>query len=405
MYFCESRSCSATQTCTYSSSTGAYYCEDDGPEPGTTQPPTGTPAPPTGVEGPGGVTIPDGGGSGGTGGTGGPDPPGPTGPTTPTGPIDPTGPTYPDLTCHDFDPGYCKAQGDPHYHSFDGAHFDFMGTCQYLLVGVAYSNSTSVASGLAPFNVRVQHRQAWAPRTDVAMTEHVWFDIHSRDEASLNGLATYTIYMYIADPPQGSGRPTTIATQIFNNALGYSFVASEVVNPDFHMVNKGKRVTVTTWFGVQVRYTAEKWAVEVYVSNCYSGLTMGLCGNYDGSASNDYTTPDGLLYPDALVVPWAQTWEIPNQVPGCTQGPTTFEECTDTAVIAQCERLTSDTDVFSSCHATLDPTSSYDDCLFDYCLESTPELLCAMYDQYASSCLYAMQQAGTLTSFNDPICD
>ena len=44
-------------------------------------------------------------------------------------------PTTPPPTCHDLEKGYCRAQGDPHYATFDNNHFDFMGTCQYLLSG------------------------------------------------------------------------------------------------------------------------------------------------------------------------------------------------------------------------------------------------------------------------------
>ena len=56
--------------------------------------------------------------------------------------------------CGQDAPGWCFAHGDPHYQTFDGAHFDFMGTCRYLLAGSSDLN-------LASFKVEVQHRQSW----------------------------------------------------------------------------------------------------------------------------------------------------------------------------------------------------------------------------------------------------
>ena len=56
------------------------------------------------------------------------------------------------LGCYPDRFGTCQGSGDPHYVSFDGRRFDFIGTCTYLLAG-----SCGQATGLPAFRVLVEN--------------------------------------------------------------------------------------------------------------------------------------------------------------------------------------------------------------------------------------------------------
>jgi hypothetical protein len=49
----------------------------------------------------------------------------------------------------------CQASGDPHYTTFDGYRFDFMGTCVYVL-----AQTCGTRPGLHQFTV-LQENEAW----------------------------------------------------------------------------------------------------------------------------------------------------------------------------------------------------------------------------------------------------
>lgn len=56
------------------------------------------------------------------------------------------------LGCYPTSFGSCQGSGDPHYVSFDGRRFDFMGTCMYLLAG-----SCGQDAALPTFRVLVEN--------------------------------------------------------------------------------------------------------------------------------------------------------------------------------------------------------------------------------------------------------
>ncbi|KAI9542127.1 hypothetical protein NQZ68_023710 [Dissostichus eleginoides] len=112
----------------------------------------------------------------------------------------------------------------------------------------------------------------------------------------------------------------------------------------------------------------------------YLGRVCGLCGNYDGNANNDFTTRGNAVVVNPLV--FGNSWK---DLPSCPDGQSISSPCTTNPYRQawsqkQCSLIQSD--VFSACHSTVDPTPYYDACVFDSCACDTggDSLFCDYYN-------------------------
>ncbi|KAM6127524.1 IgGFc-binding protein-like [Phoenicopterus ruber ruber] len=252
--------------------------------------------------------------------------------------------------------GTCVVEGDPHYHTFDKQLHHFMGTCTYTLSKLCESNSS-----LPYFNVEAanEHRGG---NTRVSYVRYVDVDV-----------AGQRIRL-------GKGRVVTVN--------GVAEVLPCTPSAGVQVSSSGFYTVVTTDFGLRVKFDGNH-RVEVTLPSTFGQKVCGMCGNYNGMASDDFLNPDGVLEPDSTSL--GNSWQVSNDS-SCSAGPLPTPACneTDKQVIASshfCGLLTDTSGPFQMCHAVLSPSGYFNSCLYDLCeLGLDREALCKSLQSYADAC-------------------
>ncbi|XP_018422430.1 PREDICTED: zonadhesin-like [Nanorana parkeri] len=155
---------------------------------------------------------------------------------------------------------------------------------------------------------------------------------------------------------------------------------------------------------------------EITVPNTHRNLLEGLCGNFDGQSSNDFTSPDGSLIRD--VEPFGESWNVKSlsratRVRRAAVMP--FEEdiplntgdnfaCSASGLnfvnsSSFCGVMRDPLGPFRYCNNFVPPDDFIEDCLFDTCAEfQSKELLCINLEQYAYAC---QQNESTVDGWRD----
>ncbi|KAI7792293.1 SCO-spondin [Triplophysa rosa] len=247
--------------------------------------------------------------------------------------------------------GTCVATGDPHYITFDGRYFSFLGDCEYVL-----AQETSGLFGVTAENVP-------CGSTGVTCTKSVTLTVGNTAIHLLRGKAVTV-----------NGIPVTLPKSYSGSGLILERV--------------GMFVSLTSRLGVSLLWDG---GMRVYVRLMphLSGRMGGLCGNFDGDAENDFTTRQGIM--ESTPELFGNSWKVSPSCPDVTD-----QDLRDPCIInphrvtwAKKKCAVIGQEIFSPCHAEVPFQKYYDWCVFDACgcdSGGDCECLCTAIAAYAEAC-------------------
>ncbi|XP_037596321.1 zonadhesin [Cebus imitator] len=260
--------------------------------------------------------------------------------------------------CHPYaGTATCLVYGDPHYVTFDGRHFGFMGRCTYIL-SQPCGNSTD------PF-FRVTAKNKEQGLEGVSCLSKVYVTLPETTVTLLKGRRTLV----------GGQQVTLPAIPSKGVFLGAS----------------GRFVELQTEFGLRVRWDGDQ-QLYVTVSSIYSGKLCGLCGNYDGNSDNDNLKSDGS--PTADKEELGNSWEMDeDEDQECQKNQVVHPPSCDSSLQSSmsgprfCGRLVDTRGPFEMCLLHMKATSFFDSCMFDMCnFQGLQHLLCTHMSTMTTAC-------------------
>ncbi|XP_003505295.2 IgGFc-binding protein-like isoform X1 [Cricetulus griseus] len=255
----------------------------------------------------------------------------------------------------------CRAQGDPHYTTFDGRRYDMMGTCSYTMAELRSTNKSLLA-----FKVEAKNKN------------------RSTNKVSYVRLVTVHVYNHTVSLEYGEIGIARIDYQ-------YSSLPASLSEGRLRVYQSGTQGVIELDFGLVVTYD---WDGRLTLSlpKRFQDQVSGLCGNYNGDPADDFLTPDGKQASDVLN--FTKSWKLDDGDHLCDDG--CYGNCPScTASQSQffkgdlfCGLLTLSMGPFADCHGFLDPKPFLEECVYDMCVTGGERLtLCNGLSAYARACV------------------
>uniref|UniRef100_A0A8C4YAJ1 IgGFc-binding protein n=1 Tax=Gopherus evgoodei TaxID=1825980 RepID=A0A8C4YAJ1_9SAUR len=258
----------------------------------------------------------------------------------------------------------CWLSGDPHYKTFDGRYYDFMGTCTYTVAKTCGPNVTLPSFSVEAKNENRENPGVLAP----SLVPCPLVDIMSQ----LHKCNCHLLFL-----SQVNAQRSHLPISLLEGKL--------------KVYQRGVSVVIETDFSLRVSYDWNSYLV-VQISSSLWEHVCGLCGNYNGNARDDFATPMGVQA--ASPVEFGKSWKVEDGDRFCWDNcHGECKSCSPELVSRYkaepfCGWITKEASgPFSQCHSVINPQIYLDNCVYDLCMnDGLKDMLCQALASYADAC-------------------
>ncbi|XP_035672719.1 IgGFc-binding protein-like [Branchiostoma floridae] len=238
--------------------------------------------------------------------------------------------------------GVCKCNGDTHCYTFDSRRHDYQGICEYILFETDGSGDLPALS----VYISLEHRNG---RTHVSYVWKVSLLIYG---VRLDVLLANKVLLL-------DGSRVNLCSTL-PHGLTARF--------------RGRGVIIRTSFGMTIKVFG-KSGVKLNVPGTYRGTSRGICGNWNGDASDDNLKPDGTAA--ANTPEFGDSWISPADCGTTTTPVDPTDGCDIARMEALCNLIRDAAGPFAAGHGSITPTSIFEDCVYDTCAtDGSPDEVC-----------------------------